>query len=306
MQRQALDVSTLAAKNNALRQENSLLQNEIAFLRSNPEPSVSSSLQISEMTLALRRLSEQLNSSEEAFRDQAEQLTRAHSARSQANHETKGAYELVTRAKTREVHALERIRTLEFDLKRKEEEMKMAELVIREYADLVRAIEGRPSLASPSISHPTSSDPSLKTDTPRTSYGKPNGTANRRHGSGDGSSSGGPWSQSGETVVSQATSSAIEGAVQPLQSTSVAKPIDSLQEGRAGLQKLLAEFHEQTERLEEEIARLHGEREIMEMKLAVCEQVAADEHQELASIRAELANALRADKSAAKMVERYM
>jgi hypothetical protein len=258
------------------------------------------------LTLALRRLSDQLNSSEQAFRDQAEQLTRARSARSQANYEAKAAYELVTRAKTREVHALERIRTLEFDLKRKEEERKMADLAVREYADLVRAIEGRPSLKSPSTPRSTSFAPGWEKDSLPASHANLNGARNHLPRSSYGSSSGASWSHSKETVVSQAADSTNGDVSHPLDSASPVKPIESLQEGRTGLQKLLTEFHEHTERLEEEISRLHGEREIMEMKLAVCEQVAADEHQELANVQAELANALRADRSAAKMVERYM
>ena len=250
------------------------------------------------MTLGLRRLSDQLNSSEEAFRDQAVQLTRAHNARSQARLEAKGAYELATRAKAREGQALEKIRTLEFDLKRKEEERKMADLVVREYADLVRTLEGRLSPASLPLAP--------KNHTSQFRDGAINGSAKHPRESSDGSSTGYPSSHSTETVVSQASTSADRGSTRSTDLSSSAKPIASLHEGRAGLQRLMTEFHEQTERLEEEIAKLHGEREILEMKLAVCEQVAADESQELASVKAELASSLRTDKSAARMVERYM
>lgn len=253
------------------------------------------------MTLALRRLSDQLNSSEDALRDQAEQITRAHSARSQAKHEIEAAHKMVTRIRVREEQALDKVRELEFDLKKKEEERKMADLVVREYADLVRTIEGRGSLSSTSTLTSHSNPSGVKGDADSSVNGDIKGGGGHRHQSSDPPTSGEPWSK--ETLV-DSTANGI--AMPPSNSNARTKPIDSLHEGRAGLQRLLTEFHEQTEQLEEEIARLHGERELLEMKLAVCEQVAADEHRELADVKAELANALRADKSAAKMVERYM
>lgn len=252
---------------------------------------------MSEMTLALRRVSDQLNSSEEAFRDQAEQLARAHSARSQSRHEVDAAHKMVTRIRVREEQTLERIRTLEFELKKKEEERKMADLVVREYADLVRTIEGRSSHSSLSIPAPDSTPSELTKNESSSPNGNVGHTRDRSHSKGSSSS------QSKGTLASMGINGSANHTVRP---NARSKPIDSLYEGRAGLQRLLAEFHEQIERLEEEIAKLHGEREIMEMKLAVCEQVTADDHRELADVKAELASALRADKSAAKMVERYM
>ncbi|KIM31761.1 hypothetical protein M408DRAFT_327200 [Serendipita vermifera MAFF 305830] len=306
LQRQALDMSQLATRCNGLEQENILLQKEVKFLRSNPETSAASSsasLQISEMTLALRRLSDQLNSSEEALRNQAEQLTRANGARSQARHEVEAAHKLVTRIRAREEQALERTKALEFDLKKKEEERKMADLVVREYADLVRTIEGRASLPSQPGLDPDSTESDPTNGDISNPKGNDNHDGHHRRGSSNSSSRGGPWSQSKETLASMGVNG--NGSVHSGQKTRT-KPIDSLHEGRAGLQRLLSEFHEQIERLEGEIAKLHGEKETMEMKLAVCEEVAADERRELADAKAELANALRADKSAAKMVERYM
>lgn len=73
-----------------------------------------------------------------------------------------------------------------------------------------------------------------------------------------------------------------------------------------GLQRLLGEFHKQTGKLEEEIARLHGELEMMQMKLEQREKLGLENEREIGRLKGELTAAARADKSASMMVEKYM
>ena len=68
----------------------------------------------------------------------------------------------------------------------------------------------------------------------------------------------------------------------------------------------MTDFHHKTEQMEEEISRLYIQVETLESKLAVSEGLVERGVKELANVKSELAGALRADKSAAKMVERYM
>ncbi|KAG8829439.1 hypothetical protein FRC17_006567 [Serendipita sp. 399] len=277
LQKQAFEASTTATRCSTLEQENSLLRTEVALLRSLPEAEVpTSAIQVSELTLALRRVSDQLNLSEDAFRDQTEQLSRALNAKSQAKHELEGAYALAARSRGREEEAKTQIRQLELEMKKKEEEGKLADLVVREYADLVRAIEGRSRLSLPQSS--TAAEGS-----------SPEGSAHSKE-----SSSGSSAAYSHSRSLSIQTE--LAGA----------KPIDKLNEGRAGLQRLLSEFHDQTEKMEEQMERLHGEVETLEMRLRSREQTLSDTVVELADVRSRLATAQREDKSAAKMVERYM
>ena len=62
----------------------------------------------------------------------------------------------------------------------------------------------------------------------------------------------------------------------------------------------------QTEKLEKEVARLHEELATTQSKLGSAEKAANQDRTELGRVQSELAKALREDKSAAKMVERYM
>ncbi|KAG8776360.1 hypothetical protein FRC15_011984, partial [Serendipita sp. 397] len=277
LQRQAFDTSTVVTRCSALEQENALLRAEVALLRSVPEAEVpTSAIQVSELTLALRRVSDQLNLSEDSLRDQTEQLSRALSAKSQAKHELEGAYAIAARARGREEEAKTRTRELELEVKKKEEEGKLADLVVREYADLVRTIEGRSRL---SVSQPP----------PVVEGGTHEGSIHSQESS---AGSSGAYSHSRQPSVQTDLSGA--------------KPIDKLNEGRIGLQRLLSEFHEQTEKMEEQMARLHGEVETLEMRLRSREQTLADTVTELGDARSKFATAVREDKSAAKIVERYM
>ncbi|THV05523.1 hypothetical protein K435DRAFT_790051 [Dendrothele bispora CBS 962.96] len=136
----------------------------------------------------------------------------------------------------------------ERDLERKiwelEETAKMSDVVVHEYAALVRSLEGRAST---------------------------NKSISEANGSADSNSLAG-----------------------------------SLSEGKLGLQKLFAEFAEETEKLEAEIYRLQGALTVSEARCNTEKQVAEADRVMLAECQHELDKLKNEDKSAAQMVSRYM
>jgi methyl-accepting chemotaxis protein len=62
-----------------------------------------------------------------------------------ARHEADGAYKLAASARAREEDAKVRERDMEAHLRATEEERRLIEIVVHEYADLVRSLEGRKS-----------------------------------------------------------------------------------------------------------------------------------------------------------------
>lgn len=207
------------------------------------------SLQVPELTLALRRLSDKLTLTEETLLGRTTELANALSELGKAKHEVEGAYELAARTRAREEDGKVQRRDLERRLRSAEEERKMTDNVVREYADLVRTLEGRKSATSSN----TSSSSSMI-----------NGT------------------ESSKGLV------------------------DGLKDGKTGLQKLLEEFNEETEKFEKEIERLHSELEISEAKHDAESKAGERDRIELAHARAELAKLQADDNAAAKMVSRYM
>lgn len=73
------------------------------------------------------------------------ELTDARSELVKARHASDGAYALAARLRAREEANKARERELEFKARASEEERKMVDLVVQEYADLVRNLEGRKS-----------------------------------------------------------------------------------------------------------------------------------------------------------------
>jgi chromosome segregation ATPase len=253
--------------------------------------------------LALRRVSDQLDAAEKSLLERTEDLTHAISAKTKAQIECESAFERIALSKVREEDAFERLRQLELEIRGKEEERKLADLVVHEYADLVRTLEGRasssvaPASGTIAATAPSSTAPSHRTTSSLSRMHTPEGSSYSQE---SGATSNGRWSQSKETLVGT------HGGPTKLQAAAKGKPVDSLNEGRAGLQRLLGEFHEQTEQLEKEVARLHEELAATQLKLEAAEKAANQDRTELGRVHSELAKALREDKSAAKMVERYM
>jgi hypothetical protein len=100
---------------------------------------------VQELALALRRVSDKITLTENTLLQRTAELTDARSDLARAAHTADGAYGLAARMRAREEAAKARERELELKARASDEERKLADLVVQEYADLVRNIEGRPS-----------------------------------------------------------------------------------------------------------------------------------------------------------------
>jgi CII-binding regulator of phage lambda lysogenization HflD len=244
-------------------------------------------------------------------------------------YEVEGMEELVKSTRGREEKLNARIRQLESTVRRCEEEKKMVEMCVKEYADLVRGWEGRFSLSTPTATitnnaAAASAAAGTGVDTGINGLVPPEESVYSKESSTSGSSGGLQHSRTPSTrsqsqshspshspSASQSNShSNSHGHSQTgsisLSGNTAIRPIDSLQEGRMGLQRLLGEFHKQTGQLEEEIAKLHGELEMMEMRLEQKEKLGMENEREIGRLKGELMATARADKSASMMVEKYM
>ncbi|CCM00489.1 uncharacterized protein FIBRA_02523 [Fibroporia radiculosa] len=250
LQRHSLDTSHALERTHALEIENARLKEEVVVLRTVPEATPHpASLQVQELTLAHRRLSDKLTLTEETFQGTIAELTQSRSDLAKAQHDIDAAYELVARTRAQLVEAEARERELERKARAAEEERKLADLVVQEYADLVRTLEGRPRQV-------TSPRPSL-----------PLGN---------------------ESNSSSATL------------------VDSLSEGKSGLQKLLEEFNDETEKLAAETTRLHGEIALLSTRLEAERGRSERDRAQLAESLLRLEAYKIDDNTAAKMVSRYM
>ncbi|KAF9819807.1 hypothetical protein IEO21_01898 [Rhodonia placenta] len=250
LQRHSLDTSYALERTHALESENSLLKAELAVLRAHPEiPPHPAALQVQELTIAHRRLSDKLTLTEGALLEYTAELAHARSDVTQSRHEVEATRELAERLQTelKDAHAKER------ELGRKaraaEEERKLSDLVVQEYADLVRNLEGRPRPSTPS-----------------------------------------------------ASTFSLDSA----NNNSSATLVDSLSEGKSGLQKLLEEFNSETERLETEVTNLQGQTNQLQTQLTAESRRAEDDRVETAQAQFELEKHKIDDNTAAKMVSRYM
>ncbi|KAI0636522.1 hypothetical protein C8Q77DRAFT_1049756 [Trametes polyzona] len=153
LQRHSLEASQAVDHARALERENARLKEEVAILRANPDTSpTQATFQVPEFTLALRRLSDKLTAVEEALLIRTEDLAEAKSELAKAQNEIEAARALAADARAREEEGLARERDLERRLRAAEEERKMSDLVVQEYAELVRKLEGRARVPSDSAS----------------------------------------------------------------------------------------------------------------------------------------------------------
>lgn len=146
LQRYSVDSSRLHEHASALEQENARLAHELGILRAHPEVTHHPAMeQVQELSLALRRVSDKVTLTEDTLLLRTSELTDARTELFRAKSTADGAYTLAARMRAREEACKARERELEFKARASEEERKMVDLVVQEYADLVRTLEGRKS-----------------------------------------------------------------------------------------------------------------------------------------------------------------
>lgn len=246
----------------SLEHDNAVLATEVEQLRAHPVPQTASggdAHALQQLTIAHRHLSAKLTLAETTLAARTAELVHAQGEARRARTEADGAYALAASARGREEEAKQRERDWQQRVTAAEEERRLSDLVVSEYADLVRTLEGR------------------RTSSPR---------AGR-------SSSHSSFSGAVLTLDSNASSS----------NTTL---VSSLNEGKSGLHKLLAEFSEETTTLHAEIDRLHSDLSKANTQLEAERVAGAQEREALARARDDLERLRLDDGAAAKMVSRYM
>ncbi|KAK0196455.1 hypothetical protein F5146DRAFT_922148 [Armillaria mellea] len=151
LQRHALNTSNSHERLIQLERENALLKSELSVLRANPHSDNSEShpavLQSQELTLSLRRLSDKLSLTEDALLERTTQLAEVNAELAKAKDAAEGAYALAARIRGREEEGKVRERDLEKQLREAQEHNKMSDLVVNEYADYVRSLDGKTSMS---------------------------------------------------------------------------------------------------------------------------------------------------------------
>ena len=253
----------------ALEHENAAMRVELAALRAHPDSTPHpAELQLPELTLALRRASDKLTLAEDALHERTAQFVDMQGAASRAHHAAENAFGVAAGARAREEEALVRERGLMLQLRVAEEEGRMLDRAVREYANLVRALERRQSLPS-SSSPPSSPPPPIP---PPKQAPSPDGahTSNDRP---------------------------------PEQYRNGGSTFGSLQEG---LDKLAEEFEGANKTLSDRIGRLQVELDGARSELEAERKAAEEGRLQLSDALAELEHFKHDDNAAAKMVSRYM
>jgi hypothetical protein len=166
LQRHSLDTTNINDRLVQLEYENTILKSEIAVLRAHPHTDASSQAhpavtQVQQLTLSLRRLSDKLSLTEESLLKRTKELAHATSDASKARLTAEGAYELAARTRGREEAGKVRETELEWKVKAAEEAVKMSDLVVKEYADLVRSLEAKAGMRTPAHSRSDSSSSTI-------------------------------------------------------------------------------------------------------------------------------------------------
>ena len=204
-----------------------------------------------ELTIAHRRLSDKLTLTEEVLLARTTELAHAQSDISKIHNSVDAAYELAAQRQGQVQVTEAKQRELERKLRAVEEERKLSDLVVQEYAELVRTLEGR-------------------------------------------------------SRTQAASASAASFPLGNVGNNSSATLVDSLSEGKSGLQKLLGELNGEHEQLGAEISRLQGDLANLASELDVERQRGNDDRAQLAQALVELERYRIDDNTAAKMVSRYM
>ncbi|KDQ13165.1 hypothetical protein BOTBODRAFT_396957 [Botryobasidium botryosum FD-172 SS1] len=145
IQRHSLEATFAIERAKSLEQENLRLLEEISILRAHPDVTPNAaSLQASELTLALRRVSDKLTQTEATLLAKTTELTHALSAKTRSQKECLSLHESLrtSAAKLDQARRSERDHLIKARVA--QQEVKMVNFALQEYADLVRALEGRP------------------------------------------------------------------------------------------------------------------------------------------------------------------
>jgi hypothetical protein len=272
LQRHSLEAAIAIERAQALEHENAATHVELAALRAHPDSTPHpAELQLPELTLALRRASDKLTLAEDALRERTAQFVDMQGAASRAHYAAENAFGVAAGARAREEEALLRERELMLQLRVAEEEGRMMDRAVREYADLVRALERRQSLPS---SPPAPSSPPPPIPPPKQT------------------------SSPDETHTSNGRS--------PDQGRNGRSAFESLQERKEELHELAGEFEGTNKALSDEVGRLQVELDGARSELEAERKAAEEDRLRLSNALAELERSKHDDNAAAKMVSRYM
>jgi hypothetical protein len=160
LQRHSLEAALAIERAQTLERVNAAAHTELAVLRAYPDTTPRpAELQLPELTLALRRASDKLTLAEDALRTRTAQLADTQGVADRAHHAAEQAFFLAASAREREEDATAREGKLALQLRVAEEENRMTDRAVQEYADLVRKLERCQSLSS---SSPSPSPPSAE------------------------------------------------------------------------------------------------------------------------------------------------
>ncbi|KAF9524456.1 hypothetical protein CPB83DRAFT_897854 [Crepidotus variabilis] len=145
LQRYSLDTARTHERSSRLERDNELLRAELAVLRDSnrAHDPLTSQMHVQELTLSLRKLSEKLTLTEEALLEKTTSLVNAETDSIKARVAQDAAYELGATVRGREEAGKLREWDLELKISTLEEQLRMSDAVVGEYAALVRGMEGR-------------------------------------------------------------------------------------------------------------------------------------------------------------------
>ena len=229
------------------------------------EPS-QSSRQVTDLSLALRRASDKISLTEEALLKKTTELTHCISENHKLQFQLKAALASVDSLRRAGHEPTSREIELERRCKAAEEEARMADTVVMEYADLVRSLEQRLSQMD------------------STKFDPGHDVTNVSNGDGHNS------------TYSNGTAKPADGST----------PLQSLAENRASLQRLLHEFNAESGRLQDEVSRLHGELSKLQNTLDAERVISNTDRGKLAEALTQLEFSKVDDTSASRIVSRYM
>ncbi|KAF9792156.1 hypothetical protein BJ322DRAFT_998121 [Thelephora terrestris] len=144
LQRHSLDTSYTLERSQALERENSRLVEELSVLRAHPITSPDpSALQTPQLNNALRHLSDKLSQTEELLLKRTSETLHATHKLARVKYDRDAAFEIAAQARAREEDCKVRERSLLLQARNAKEESRMADLVVQEYASLVRNLTDR-------------------------------------------------------------------------------------------------------------------------------------------------------------------